>query len=57
MANHPDIKQKYFDKLRVLINAAASLGPLDAAKLRQRVNKNIPIRQGNYLFLCFSEIK
>lgn len=51
MANHPGIKEKYFDKLRVLINAAAPLGPLDAAKLRKRAKKNIAIRQGKCAFL------
>lgn len=54
LASHPTIKSQDFDSLRAIINAAASLGPLDAAKLITRANRKIPILQGIHVKLQYA---
>lgn len=53
LASHPALKSKDFDCLRSIVNGAASLGILDQAKLRKKADRDIPILQGEpiYLFL------
>lgn len=54
LANHPALKPKDFDCLKVIVNGAASLGTLDQAKLHKKAERNIPILQGR-LNICHFE--